>query len=230
MNSETMKQLFITSFFTFIAFYTYCQCDAYFNFQEGAEYEMTHYSAKDKISGKSLSQIISIEDNNGVITATIKGTMLDKKGEESTSFTYEYICDNGILKIDMEKFIPKESFGSDSNIEFDMKGDYLEIPGNLEVGQELKDGKIEGKMTMGDNSAMANMTMTISIFNRKVVSREDITTPAGTFSCYKISYDMESATKVMGMNTKVSLKGVEYVAKGVGVIKTESYNKNGKLS
>jgi len=225
-----MKKLLITALFIFTVLHTYCQCDTYFNFQEGAEYEMTHYSANDKISGKSLSQIISVEDNNGVLTATIKGTMLDKKGEESTSLTYEYICENGVLKIDMGKFIPKESFGNDSDIEFDMKGDYLEIPENLEVGQELKDGQIEGKIIMEDNPAMANMTMAIRIFNRKVVSKEDITTPAGTFSCYKISYDMESTTKVMGMNTKVKLGGIEYVTKGVGVIKTESYNKNGKLS
>ena len=55
-----MKRLLISSLLSLIAVYSYSQCDAYFNFEEGAEYEMTHYSAKDKISGKSLSQIISI--------------------------------------------------------------------------------------------------------------------------------------------------------------------------
>ena len=64
-----MKRLLISSLLSLIAVYSYSQCDAYFNFEEGAEYEMTHYSAKDKISGKSLSEIISLEDDNGVITA-----------------------------------------------------------------------------------------------------------------------------------------------------------------
>ncbi len=191
---------------------------------------MTHYSDKDKVTGKSLSQILSVEDNGGVLTAHIKGTAFDKKGEEVTSMNFEYICDEGVLKMDMNKFIPKDMFGSDADIEFEMEGDYLELPRSLEIGQSLKDGMIEGKMTMEGNPAMANMSLTVKIFNRKVEAKEDITTPAGNFTCYKISYDMESSTKVMGMNNKVNLKGIDYVSEGVGVIKTESYNKKGNLS
>ena len=191
---------------------------------------MTHYSVKDKVTGKSLSQILSVEDNGGVLTAHIKGTAFDKKGEEITSLNFEYICDNGVLKMDMNKFIPVDMFGSDTDIEFEMKGDYLELPKSLEIGQSLKDGMIEGKMTMEGNPAMANMALAVKIFNRKVEAKEDITTPAGSFSCYKISYEMESSTKVMGINNKVNLKGIDYLSEGVGVIKTESYNKKGNLS
>ena len=191
---------------------------------------MTHYSVKDKVTGKSLSQILSVEDNGGVLTAHIKGTAFDKKGEEITSLNFEYICDNGVLKMDMDNFIPVDMFGSDTDIEFEMKGDYLELPKSLEIGQSLKDGMIEGKMTMEGNPAMANMALAVKIFNRKVEGKEDITTPAGSFSCYKISYEMESSTKVMGMNNKVNLKGIDYLSEGVGVIKTESYNKKGNLS
>lgn len=191
---------------------------------------MTHYSGKDKITGKSLSQIISIEENGGVLTAHIKGTAFDKKGEEVTSMNFEYICDDGVLKMDMKKFIPRDMFGSDSDIKFEMEGDYLELPKDLEIGQSLKDGMIKGKMTMEGNPAMANMDMTVKIFNRKVEAKEDITTPAGNFTCYKISYDMESSTKIMGMNNTVNLKGIDYVSEGTGVIKTESYSKKGNLS
>ena len=191
---------------------------------------MTHYSGKDKVTGKSLSQILSVEDNGGILTALIKGTAFDKKGEEITSMNFEYICDEGVLKMDMNKFIPKDMFGSDADIEFEMEGDYLEFPKSLEIGQSLKDGMINGKMTMEGNPAMANMALSVKIFNRKVEAREDITTPAGSFTCYKISYDMESSTKVMGMNNKVDMKGIDYVSEGVGVIKTESYNKKGNLS
>lgn len=206
------------------------QCNTYFNFKEGTEYEMTHYSGKDKVTGKSLSQILSVEDNGGVLTAHIKGTAFDKKGDEITSMNFEYICDDGVLKMDMNKFIPKDMFGSDADIEFEMEGDYLELPKSLEIGQSLKDGMIEGKMTMEGNPAMANMALSVKIFNRKVEAKEDLTTPAGSFTCYKIAYDMESSTKVMGMNNKVNMKGIDYVSEGVGVIKTESYNKKGNLS
>lgn len=225
-----MKKLITILLVAFIAHEGSSQCNAYFNFKEGTTYEMTHYSAKDKVTGKSLSEILSIEDNGGVLTATIKGTVYDEKGKELTSMDFEYICDQGVLKMDLRKFIPEDMFGGDADIEFEMEGNYLELPKQLEVGQELKDGMIEGKMTMEGNPAMANMTMTIKILNRKVVSNEDVTTPAGSFNCYKIAYDMESSTKVMGINNTVSLKGVDYVAQGTGVVKTESYNKKGNLS
>ena len=225
-----MKKFYITLLISFLAYEAQSQCNTYFNFKEGSEYEMTHYSAKDKVTGKSLSQILSIEDNGGVLTAYIKGTVYDEKGKEVTSMDFEYICDQGVLKMDLKKFIPKEMFGNDADFEFELEGSYLEFPKNLEIGQSLKDGVIEGKMTMEGNPAMANMTISIKILNRKVESKEDITTPAGNFSCYKISYDMESSTKVMGMNNTVNLSGIEYVAEGIGVVKTESYNKKGNLS
>jgi len=225
-----MKKIFIAILISFFAYEAKSQCNTYFNFKEGTEYEMTHYSAKDKVTGKSISQILSVEDNSGVLTALIKGTAFDNKGKEITSMNFEYICDQGVLKMDLKRFIPKDMFGSDADIEFELEGDYLELPESLEIGQSLKDGMIEGKMTMEGNPAMANMTMSVKIFNRKVEAKEDITTPAGNFNCYKISYDMESSTKVMGMNNKVNLKGVDYVSEGTGVVKTESYNKKGDLS
>jgi hypothetical protein len=225
-----MKKFYLILLISFISYEARSQCNTYFNFKEGTEYEMTHYSDKDKVTGKSLSQILSVEDNGGVLTAHIKGTAFDKKGEEITSMNFEYICDDGTLKMDMKKFIPRDMFGSDSDIEFEMEGDYLELPKSLEIGQSLKDGMIEGKMTMEGNPAMANMTVSIKIFNRKVEAKEEITTPAGNFTCFKIIYDMESSTKVMGMNNKVNLKGIDYVSEGTGVIKTESYNKKGSLS
>jgi hypothetical protein len=71
---------------------------------------------------------------------------------------------------------------------------------------------------------MAIMNMTINVSNRKVEAVENLTTPAGTFECYKISFDV--ATKMM---INVKSKGVEWFAKGIGMVKNETYDSNGKL-
>ena len=68
------------------------------------------------------------------------------------------------------------------------------------------------------------MNMNISISNRKVEAAENLTTPAGTFECYKISCDV--AIKMM---INVKTKSIEWYAKGVGMVKSESYNTDGKL-
>jgi hypothetical protein len=54
---------------------------------------------------------------------------------------------------------------------------------------------------------------------------EDVTTPAGTFNCVKISYDIETKTF---MTMRAS--GIEWYAKDVGVVRSESYNGKGKLT
>jgi hypothetical protein len=68
------------------------------------------------------------------------------------------------------------------------------------------------------------MNMTVDITNRKVNAKESITTPAGTFNCYAISSNSETK---MGLKMMFEIK--EWVAEGMGVIKSETYNKNGKL-
>jgi hypothetical protein len=68
------------------------------------------------------------------------------------------------------------------------------------------------------------MTMTVKVYNRKVEAIENITTPAGSFECSKITYNID--TKV-GLSVK--LTGIEWVSKNVGVVRSESYNTKGKL-
>jgi hypothetical protein len=51
-----------------------------------------------------------------------------------------------------------------------------------------------------------------------------MTTPAGTFSCYKMSSTIETKT----MFTMVA-KSTDWVAKKVGTVRSETYDKTGKL-
>ena len=72
---------------------------------------------------------------------------------------------------------------------------------------------------------MQALNTTTTISNRTVEAVENITTRAGTFKCFKISYDIETKA-VMTFRAK----GTEWIAKDIGVIRSENYNKNGKLT
>jgi len=102
-----------------------------------------------------------------------------------------------------------------------MEGGSLEMPSKLNVGDVLKPGEMKMSFSSG---GMTLMAMSISISNRKVEAIEDITTDAGTFSCYKISYD---ATTKMGITA--SSKGVEYYSDDIGMVKSEAFDKKGEL-
>ena len=54
---------------------------------------------------------------------------------------------------------------------------------------------------------------------------EDVTVAAGIFKGYKFSSDVNT----VAMGIKVNAKSTEWYAKGVGIVKSESFDKNGKL-
>jgi len=107
------------------------------------------------------------------------------------------------------------------NMDVTVEVDQMTMPANLKAGQILGNGRVTAKVV---NSGINIMTINVDITNRKVDGFEKVTTPAGTFDCVVISYDVE--TKLM---LKVKMSGKQWFAKNVGVVKTETYNKKGKL-
>jgi hypothetical protein len=61
-----------------------------------------------------------------------------------------------------------------------------------------------------------------------VVGKESITTPAGTYDCYKITSDIATQTQ-MGIKMNINVSSIEWITSKLGVVKSESYNKNDKL-
>ena len=68
------------------------------------------------------------------------------------------------------------------------------------------------------------MNMTVNVTDREVIGKETVTTKAGTYECYKVSQKMS-----MKYIVNAQFSSVEYYAEGVGHVKSESYNKGGKL-
>jgi hypothetical protein len=73
-----------------------------------------------------------------------------------------------------------------------------------------------------DNGSGMKQSVNMEIKDRKVEGQEKITTPAGSWDCFKISYHGKMKIKTMGIGVPVNLDGVEYFAPGFGIVKTES--------
>lgn len=204
----------------------YSQCNNYYDFKEGSLFEVESYSSKDKKEGRVLSKVTGYSQSGDGFEAVILSTIFDKKDKEAHQGEYKMSCSNGVMLIDMKKFIPEESLKSMGGGELEVTGDFLEIPTHLSVGQTLKDGFVEVKMAAGQPM---NMSITVTISDRKVVGKETITTPAGTFDCYKVTYNLNSKTTMMGMNMNNNMTAEEWVSQGVGTVKTSSYNSKGAM-
>ena len=124
--------------------------------------------------------------------------------------------------------MPSEGMmGQTNNMQMKMEGENMEYPATLSVGQKLKDAKM--KISFTTEGMPMTMDMNFNIVNRKVEAKENITTPAGTYECFKISYETESVTGMMGQNMTTIMKAVQWYNMEAGDVKTANYNGDGKL-
>jgi hypothetical protein len=196
-------------------------CPMYYPDMENAQLEYKQYDKKGGLTGSSVQKITDIRKAAGSIEMTVSAESFDAKGKSLGTTQLTARCENGIYFIDMKNYMNQQSMESYQDMEMKMEGGSLEMPAAMKAGDVLKNGDMKMSFSSG---GMTIMNMTISITNRKVDAVESLTTPAGTFECYKISYDI--ATKMM---VNVKAKAVEWYSKGTGMIKSETYSTDGKL-
>lgn len=197
-------------------------CKLYFPENIGTVREMTNYDKKDKVTGRVVQTILDKNVSGQNLSLSVETVIYDEKDNEFSRSNIEVGCENGIFKIDMSDYL-SEMLEAYQTMEVELEGDNLQFPGSISVGDELPDGSMNIKV---NNSGITMVNMDVIIKNRKVLAKEKITTDAGTFDCYKISYETDAKTRMMTITTQ----GMEWIAEGVGVIRSESYNKRGKLT
>ena len=218
-----MKRIFLLTVFSLLVFvYTgFAQdCTYFYPMEEGTLIELRHYDKKAKVSGTTRQEITNKQINAGAVAITIHNTFFDEKGKELMTSDLTMECKDGVFTFDMDHYLNDEMMSGMGDIEFTIEGDNLEFPAKMSPGDQLKDGTI--KLIVPD---MAMMNMTTKVYNRKVEAKETITTEAGTFECFKITYDVF----VDGM-IDFNSKGTEWIAQDVGAVRTETYDKKGKLT
>ncbi|MEL7003874.1 MAG: hypothetical protein AAFN93_14225 [Bacteroidota bacterium] len=190
---------------------------------EGGFWEMTSYNAKGKTQGSSKYQVKSLDQSGDDYTALIQIQILDQKDKEVMDNELKFKCEDGVLHYDMSQLMPAKSMQAYKDMDLQMTGDNLEYPSNLSVGDKLKDATMN--IAIIGEGLPFDMNFKIETKDRKVMSKETITTPAGTFDCFKIS--MTTVSKTVG---SVESKSIEYIAPGKGIVRTETYNRGGKMT
>jgi hypothetical protein len=197
------------------------ECPVYYPDLKGAVLDYKQYDKKGSLIGSSSQEITDITKLPSSITINIKAESFDAKGKSMGSVNLTARCEGGIYYIDMKGLMGQQNLEAYKDMEMTVTGGNLEIPQNMKAGDMLKSGDMKMAFSSG---GMTIMNMMISISNRKVEAVETITTPAGSFECFKISSDMAVKTFV-----NVKTKSVEWYAKGVGLVKNETYGTDGKL-
>lgn len=190
--------------------------------KEGTKWEMSNYNKKEKLTGVSLYETVSEEHTGNKTIWVLKFKAVDKKGEETMpESSTTIVCENGVFKMDMSEFIPKETLQGMKDMEVEMESTDLNFPTIKDVNSELKDGTI--KIT-AFSSGVKIMTVDMTITDRVIEGIETVETEAGSFECLKITQNTLVDMGIM----KRTMKSTSWFLPGFGVVKSESFNKKGK--
>jgi hypothetical protein len=199
-------------------------CKNYF-FLNNSEVVMTVFDRKGKDAGKLVYTIHNAAKSGSSIAANYNSEFFTEKGKSITKSTGKFKCVNGTAYMDAKASINSQSMAAYKDMDIKADEVYIEYPSKLSSGQKLKD--VTYSMEVYNKGTLFS-TLTIKQNNRKIEAKETITTPAGNWEAWKITYDSEFKATIAGIGIPVSMKVTEWFAPGFGVVKSETFNKNGK--
>ncbi len=196
-------------------------CD-FFPMSKNKVLSYQNFNHKGKITSKSKTTCNDvITDSTGATIYKVKTEISDADGSYISSRDYAMKCKDGKFYIDMVSYAGSEEMNAFHNMDVDVNTKEMTYPDELLPGTDLPDANITiSTKPHGEETA----TLVILVTNRKVVSTDSVTVPAGTFECVKITYDME-----IKWNSNAKYRISEYIALGEGKIKTETYSEKNKL-
>jgi hypothetical protein len=221
-----MKHL-IFNLLLFVSFKSVAQtCQNFYFFKPGAVVETSLFDKKGKPDGKTVCAVKAVENTSTGKKSSFVNTVLSESGKKQTEVKGTAQCQEGNLMLDLRNFVNEDQMKAFKDMEVRSAEAYLEYPSLMTVGAALPDGVFHMDVF---NSGNSFGSVDVTVKNRKVVGKEDVTSPAGTWSCYKITYTSVVKTMMMGIGFPIEMLVTEWYAPGFGVFKTETYSTKGKL-
>jgi hypothetical protein len=193
-------------------------CAQYLFLQKDKTIEVSVYNKKGDPNGRNVYAVSDVTTGGGTTSGKLASEIFDRKGKSVAKANSVIKCTGGAILIDMRLMLPQQQTEQFSNAEVKANDGLLEYPATMNVGDALKDGSFS--MDMNNHGMVQTLTMVIN--NRKVEAQESVTTPAGTWNCYKISFKSKITVKTGPIGIPFSFEGTEWYAPGVGIVKTES--------
>ncbi len=223
-----------------MAFDSFSQdCQGFLFLQQNKTIELTFYNKKGEPNGKHVYQVSNVATTGGSTTASLNTEMFDKNGNSTAKAAGSIKCTSGTILIDMKTMLPEQQAEKYASTDAKAQNAYLEYPAVFHIGDALKDGYLNLDLSTHPPGGPAGppgapgppgppgfgQTLKLAVTDRKVEAQESITTAAGTWNCYKITFKSKMTNKTGPFGIPVNLDGTEWFAPGFGIVKTQ--NKNG---
>jgi len=246
INNNTMKKIILSFILIIFSLGIFAQSNYYFPIEVGTVLTYKMYNEKGKLS-KEMPWItytvknVEKKGNTTHIYFSINWKDQEKMLKELPA-EYQDIFENMEVKIEndmmymefinsvMSKVLTPFANIKNSNATITTTGDTKNvIPVNMQIGTSIPETNMKMTIKMNMQGMNMSMTNTTRTYDSKVIAKEDITTPAGTFSCFKITNKSEVAMDMGMMKQKEVETQNQWLAKNIGFVKVETFDSKGKL-
>jgi len=199
-------------------------CKNYYYMTNNAEIQMTLYDGNGAKSGLQQWKVSDVSKESGGFRSTINSVFTNAKGEEIAKGKGVYRCSGGKLMADMRMSVPQDQLKDAEVGNASVNDAFIEYPEILSEGMSLPDAFID----MNVSTSGIPSTTRFEMKNRKVVGKEKITSDAGSWEAYRITYEATIKIKMAGINIPMVMRTTEWFVPFFGVVKTETFSRKGK--
>ncbi len=223
-----MKTFLITILFVFTSLVnTIAQCGM-MPFVQGRTLTYDIMNAQGKQTGSVSYYFKEVNTSSGTSTAVVTIENKDSKGKVLYNNDVTYKCNGTTFSIDMRATLSPSTMNSYKDKSINGESAYLDYPSDAPEGTTLKDGNLFLRVYDKNDNEFA--TISSKVINRKVVGNESLSTESGNYKCLKISGSTTVLVKTIGLGLPIEGSSIEWWSAGTGMIKSETYNKSGKLT
>lgn len=222
-----MKSFFFTlSFIIYQVSLVTAQCTM-MPFVQGRTLNYDLFNAQNKLTGTVKYTFQEVGNTSNGVTAKVWVENFDVKGKLLHSNEVKYTCNSNVFSIDMQSSLNPNTMSAYKDMTIQGETSYLDFPAQATAGSSLQDATLF--LRVYDKSEKEFATIQSTVTNRKVLDAESISIASGTYNCMKISSNASLLIKTLGFGLPVETSSVEWWSSGVGLVKSETYNKSGKI-
>lgn len=216
-----MKTIFTILISAFFLSVTAQECSQYYMQTPGKQLVYYQYDKRERHDITTIYEVTEVTHEAGGQRIAIDMQLIDATNDEViVKGDFEALCSLGVTSVEPRSMIAPGLLDQYSGMEYTIEGDNLTMPNNLEVGQILPEAKVTMKVNAGGIGLKTKVIRTNQIVDR----RESITTPAGTFNCYVITY-----TNILKMGLAKTYYTTVWVTEGIGMVQEETRKSNNRL-
>ena len=173
------------------------------------------------VTGYSRYTITAVTGSGNNMTISYLLERMDENRQVTLEFPGQIHIRNNRMILDIEEMIAPHLQRSGLGLEAEFEGTFMEIPVNFSPGQRFAD--TEGTIRIG--RGVLGMRVRMSVTDAKCLAIEDVTVPAGTFNTHKVTQTINTTILIRTTNVRL----VSWYARGVGAVKTRTYDERGRL-